>query len=333
MTTHSETDITVKLDDRVRLMSAVLAATRWPEESQKRKPHGTHAHARATVKQLAPLRDHAAATGMESLLDQGVPLDAMFALALMLEWPELTLDRLPHWVPSNWDDKLGDFYAAADLTAWWREESAPWQKSVADAAHVLKNVRLKPFFEPFFGTIPESLIFIPNISYPTDQEIGLHVGDHLVCIVPPRLAWGDSPPWPYDEDPAHIYRAAITQYGKILMQRALRANADKIADIAQTPLPVGDQVRALYPAWHDQLVNTFIAAAVAIYLEDHVSKAEANAYVLMERKVRGMSVLPAVISVLRRYLSEQQAGRYQTFIDFLPVFPKQLRIAARIVSL
>ena len=183
------------------------------------------------------------------------------------------------------------------------------------------------------GAVTEQLVFIPNISYPTDQELGLRIGDTLVCIAPPRLAWGDSPPWPFDEDPAHVYRATISQYGRMLMLTFLRSHGEQIAEAAQTPLPVGDQFQVMYPTWEEQFTSVFVAAAVAIYLEDHVSKAEANAYVLVERKVRGMTVLPGAISVLRRFLSERESGRYQDFIEFLPAFPKQLRIAAKIVTL
>jgi hypothetical protein len=53
----------------------------------------------------------------------------------------------------------------------------------------------------------------------------------------------------------------------------------------------------------------------------------------MERKVNGMGFLPGTISVWRRYLSEREAGRYSSLMDFLPVFPKQLRVANRIVTL
>ena len=72
---------------------------------------------------------------------------------------------------------------------------------------------------------------------------------------------------------------------------------------------------------------------MAIYLEDHVSQAEANAYVLMERKVRGLEVLPGVISVFRRYVTELENGRYQNLLDLLPNFSRQLRVANRIVTL
>jgi hypothetical protein len=36
----SKLDVIVKLDDRVRLLSAVIAATNYPEYAQKIKPHG-----------------------------------------------------------------------------------------------------------------------------------------------------------------------------------------------------------------------------------------------------------------------------------------------------
>ena len=37
------------------------------------------------------------------------------------------------------------------------------------------KVAFKPFLEPFVGEVHEDLVFVPNISYPTDQEIGLRI--------------------------------------------------------------------------------------------------------------------------------------------------------------
>ncbi|MBZ0288207.1 MAG: hypothetical protein K8I30_11380, partial [Anaerolineae bacterium] len=54
----NQPDVVVRLDDRIRLMSALLAATNWPDKSQERQPHGTHAHARATRKYLAEWIKH-----------------------------------------------------------------------------------------------------------------------------------------------------------------------------------------------------------------------------------------------------------------------------------
>jgi hypothetical protein len=286
-----------------------------------------------TRKQLAPFVGHEAVRALQNLVDQGAPLEAIFSLALTLNFPNGRVDHPPRWMPPHWDEQLNHFYTAADLAGWWRNEAPAWEKAFGDSQRMFAEVSFKPFLQPFLGEIHEELVFIPNISYPTDLELGLRLGSDLVCIVPPRLAWGDSPPWPYDEDPAHIYRSALSQYGRMLMVAFLRENAEQIAEISETPLPVSDQFRALYPTWAEQFATLFVAGAVAIYLEDHVSLAEASAYVLMERKVHGLDMLPGVISVFRRYATEVQRGRYRSLIDLLPQFGKQLRVANRIVSL
>jgi hypothetical protein len=326
-------DVIVKLDDRVLLMSAALAATRYPEQEQVSKPHGTHAHARATRKRLAQWAEHDAVKSLQSLLDQKAPLEALFSLALTLRLPGGTLEKPPRWMPPGWDAQLADFYAAAELPQWWASEGAHWQKALADSQQMFSNIRYKSFFQPYIGEIRERLIFIPNVSYPTDYEIGLRLASEIVCIIPPRVAWGDNPPWPFSEDPAHLYRASLVAFGRQLMTAYLRANAERIGSLDDNPLPVTDKYKALYPTWYEQFTNLFVAGAVAIFLEDHVSQAEANAYVLMERKYKGLEILPGVINVFRHYLRELETGRYQTLLDLLPNFSKRLRIANKLVSL
>lgn len=328
-------DVSVRLDDRIRLMSAVLAVTDWPDKVHERKPHGTHLHARATRKHLQEYKNHEAVQAMQGLLNQGAPLEAMFALVMYLNWPELEMASIPRWVPTGWNKQLRDFYVKSNLAQWWQDENEPWQKAVNEAKKAFSKVAFKPFLKPFLGDIAEEFVFIPSISYPTDQEIGLRLGREILVITPPPLAWGDSPPWPFDDETqlVHSYRAALTQIGRLLLIAYLRGNADRVAEAAKTELPVGDQFKATHPTWEEQFTALFVAAAVALYLEDFVNKAEANAYVLMERKVRGMTILPGMMSVLRRYLSELDNGRYTNLIDFLPVFPKQLRVAKKIVTL
>ncbi len=326
-------DVIVKLDDRIRLMSAVLGATDWPEKSHERQPHGTHAHSRASRKYLDAFKTHEAVQGMQSLVNQGAPMEAIFTLAMQMSWPTLEIAELPRWAPPRWNEHLRDFYEKAALAKWWKDESVPWNNSIIESQKMFKGIEFKPFLKPFLGEIPETLVFVPSISFPTDQEIGVRSGTELICIAPPRLAWGDSAPWPFDEDPAHVYRAALSQYGRMLMLAYLRANAEALSPIATTPLPVSDQFRARFPTWQEQFTNLFVAASVALFLESKVSKAESNAYVLMERKTQGMVILPGMVSVLRRYQTEFDNGRYKNLMEFLPIFPKQLRVAAKIVTL
>lgn len=318
----SSSDIFVQLDDRVRLLSAALALTSYPAQAQARRPHGTHAHARTTRKQLITLADHEAVQMVQALLDEGASLEELFALAL----------RDAADQPEGWNEKLNDFYAAGNLAAWWQSE-AGWDKAISDLKEIFRNVQLVRFLQSYIGEINERLVFIPNLCYPTDQELGLRVGGDLVLIVPPRLAWGDSPPWPYDEDPAHVYRAVLAGYGRLLISEYLREHADVVAAAAEKPLPVGERFKAFHPVWEDQFINLFVSGMVAIYLEDHVSAAEANAFIMMERKTHGLEVLPGVISIFRRYAAERASGRYNGLADLIPHFGKQLKVANRITSL
>lgn len=317
----STSDIVVQLDDRVRLLSAALAVTSYPAQAQARRPHGTHAHARTTRKQLITLAEHDAVQAVQALLDEGASLEAMFGLALGNTAQ-----------PDGWDAKLHNFQRAGNLAAWWQSEPG-WDKAISDLQEILRDVQLVRFLQSYIGEINERLVFIPNICYPTDRELALRVGDDLVLIVPPRLAWGDSPPWPYDEDPAHVYRAVLAGYGKLLISEYLRDHADVVATAAEKPLPVSEQFKALHPAWEDQFISLFVAGMVAIYLEDHVSTAEANSFILMERKLHGLDVLPGVISIFRRYATERASGRYSGLVDLIPHFGKQLKVANRIKSL
>lgn len=326
-------DVNVKLDDRVRLMSAVLAATRYPQDEQAERPHGTHAHARAMRKHMSAFADHDAVRTLQMLLDEDSPLEAIFMLALLLRFPDGRIPKAPAWMPPDWDLQLNDFYAVSGLEAIWQSDTAIWQTALDGATRVFEKVAFKQFMRPYLGETKRQFVFIPNISYPTDRELGFRLRRELICIAPPRLAWGDSPPWPYDEDSAHVYRAALTQYGHLLLSAYLRDHAAEVAAAAETPLPVSDQFKTLYPTWMDQFASLFIAGLVAIYLEDHVDQAEANAYVLMERRIRGLEILPAVINVLRHYLRELESGHYQSLLDLLPNFSRRLKIANRIISL
>jgi len=325
-------DVSVLLDDRVRLLSAALAATDLPERAQAQHPHGVHPHARALQQHLAPLRDHAAVQMLQALLDDGVPLDALFTLVLSCELSDLDVVSLPDWCPPGLPLALRDLLTRADLPARWRAEDAAWNASLSQARRVLESACFEPFLQACFGEVREQFVFMPNILFPTHQEIGARIGSVLVAIVPPRLAWGTNPPWPFDEDPAYVLRAALAQYVRLLLEPLLDDGAEQVTAAAQAALPVSAEFAARYPVWADQFTRLFTAGLVAIYLEDHVNPAEARAYVLMERKVSGIDLLPAVVSVLRRYANEKEAGRYQSLLDFLPVFPKQLRVAKRLVN-
>lgn len=327
------TDVTVRIDNNFRIVSAVLAATDYPAKAQTHKPHGTHAHARATTRYLRGFRDHEAVRGMQALLDNGAPLEALFTLVAHLPWPSLEANALPKWVPAAWNVHLADFYQVADLAGWWEQEKNLWDASFDQSRRMFADAHFKAFLAQFVGDIQEDFVFVPNICYPADQEIGVRVGTkELIAICPPRLAWGDSPPWPFDEDKPYIHRAALSKYTHMVLLGFLRANADVVVEAAKSELAVSDMFKSLYPTWGEQFVTIFVSAAIAVYLEQ-MDKLEARAYVKEQTKIHNMKILPGAISVLKRYLQERENGKFNTMADFLPVFPKQLKVAKRIISI
>ena len=328
-------DVIVKTDDRVRLMGAVLAATNYPDEVQRTKPHGTHAHARTTRKHMSQFSDHPAVQSTQNLLDQNTPLEALYALVMLMEWPGMKIAALPSWAPKNYGGQLQSLYEKAELEQFWQQEKNVWDKARTESLRVFNDeIQFKSFIEPFLGEVADTFVFIPSISYPSNYDIGLHLGKELICIAPPPLAWGDSPPWPYDEATqiTYSYRAAMMVFGRILLRDYLHKHAEDLEEIVKTELPLTDQFKAQYPTWEEQFSTLFLSAVVAMYLEKHVDEQEYKSYMLMEKKARGMTNLPGTVSVMRRFLQEVGGGKYDTLIEFLPFFPKQLRVAQRIVT-
>ena len=330
MTTRA---IRIHIDDRARLMSAALSITNWEEKEQARNRHRAHVHARNTGKRAREHANHPAVKTLQTLLDHNTPLEAIYTYALNLSWPDLTLEKPLPWAPLHWNEQLGDFYVKTKLDEWWNEESEIWQLAEEQLNKIITQANPYAFFKPFMGTVSEQLTLMPNISYPSDYEVGVRLDGELFCIMPPRIAWGDNEPWPFDEDPAHIFRAMLSVYGRLLMVSYLRQKAAEVAPLASKPLPVEKAFKATHPTWSDQFTELFVSGAVAIFLEETINPQEAEAYILMENKVHGVTILPSVVSVLKRYLSEYSEGRFEQLSDFLPTFGKHLRVAKRVISL
>ena len=63
------TTLAVQIHPLTRALSAVLAATDWPEREQKPIPRGVHPQASALKKHVADFRSHSAVAYVQSALD------------------------------------------------------------------------------------------------------------------------------------------------------------------------------------------------------------------------------------------------------------------------
>lgn len=325
----SERNVIVRVDDRVRLMSAILSATTFPQQEQ----YHPHQVARFTSKRVAEFSHHPAVTGAQVLLDQGAPLEALYTYVLKLTWPDLSANQVPRWVPPRWNEHLKNFQEQTMLEAWWSETKTDWDKARQESNLVFEAIDFYTFLKPFVGQVVEQFVFMPNLLYPVGRTIGVRVGGEMMVICPPRQAWGDSPPWPFTEDRGYVFANAMTEYARLLMLSYLRQHAAEVAPVAQKPLPVGEEFRERYPNWGDQFTELVVSGLVALFLEESISKHEAKAYVLLQRKAKGLQIVPGVVSVLRRYLADFNNDKYDSFIKYMPNFPAHLRVAKTITTI
>src|SRR5688572_8482325 len=118
--------VDVRIDDRARLMSALLAATNWADKAQQRVGHRPHAHARRTTQWVAHLKDHPAVTNLQSLLDKHAPLEAVYTYIMRLSYPDLQSSETTPWLPEGWQDQIRDFRDKANLAELWEQDDKYW---------------------------------------------------------------------------------------------------------------------------------------------------------------------------------------------------------------
>jgi hypothetical protein len=179
----------------------------------------------------------------------------------------------------------------------------------------------------FFGPQRADLVFMPNICYPTSETLGFRDGKRLVCIDPPPIAWGNNAPWPFDDTPADTPRDAFSAYAKILLGEMFDANPEAAEAARKVKLPVPNTFISRHPDWFDQFAVLFVSGVTALYLRETFNAIEAKAYTMMVHKAHGFEALASVIDVLDKYLESQAAGKYATFIEYLPTFTKAMRVA------
>lgn len=331
----SDCPITIQVDNRIRLLSTILAATTWPVEEQARHPHGVHAHAKATRVHVVKAEDHAAVQTMQELKERGLSLDDIFSYATCLNWPGLRArgTDLPDWAPKEWSAQIRDFMHSHRIRELWEQDEQTWEDAEAQAGRALAKGEPRELLERFFGPLELELAFQPNLCFPTNETLGFHAEKKIVCVCPPRVAWGNNPPWPYDDDPAATYAEAIGTYAKVILKEYLEQHPKETEQAKSGQLPVPNTFRARYPEWFDQFAVIFVSGVTAIFLEEAFGKAESGAYIVMAHKAHGFKILPTAIDVLQRYLVGQAEGKYGEFADYMPTFSKTLRVAERVKHL
>jgi hypothetical protein len=192
--------LTISIDERLRLVTAVLAASDWPEEEQKQLPHAVHSQAKQVRQFVQPFRTHPAVKGINEALLNGVELEELFSAALRSTWPDFTpTSELPHLLKINeWVQSLADFTSETSImTLFWAKHTAVWQNAQSALEKIFTGDRLLTSLAQLRdGEIETAVTLMPNLVYPALTPGLATADDALTLLLPPPKAVCESPPWP-----------------------------------------------------------------------------------------------------------------------------------------
>lgn len=267
--------LTVRIDDRFRLVGALLAAGDWPEYEQSQKPYKPHRVAEAAHRHFAPHAIRSAVKALRNLAGHGEGLPRMFTHALNENWP------------GDFAERAQRFIQAADPQAFYDAYAADWAQAEADARQVLERVELRQFLIDLIGPAAEqrALVFVPNLLYPGRDPVAVSSPSEVVVTAPPPLAWGTSPPWRYSERPDEALAIISEAFARFLLEDAL-------------PLE-----------WRTRTEELGLAAAV-LFLRQAEGPDAGDQLMVMQKRTRGLNQLPATVAALEAILADRRAGRY-----------------------
>ena len=277
-------DIKVKVDDRARLVTAVLAASTWPDKEQAQLTHAVHPHAKQTRHFVSHFTNHAAVVGMNQAWLNGVELDDMFSAAARCQWPSfITTPRetLPRVLQiESWTQSLAKFAKDTNIAnLFWPQHQAIWDAATAEMRTIFQNNNLLTFIEQIKGApLNQSVQVMPNLVYPALSAILATSNQTLYLLIPPPKAVGESPPWPYNEDPGWVIAVATRKLLRFIF-------AEELSDL------------------EDEQEQMFIHAAAGLALEQTLDEFEGQAYLLRHKKENNLPGLPDVVENLREYVT------------------------------
>ncbi|MBL8055120.1 MAG: hypothetical protein JNK29_00410 [Anaerolineales bacterium] len=206
--------IAVRLDDRLQLAGALLAASDWPAHEQTVKAYKAHRVAEAAHKALAAHGAHPAVLAARALAGAGAGLERLYTHALTGDWP------------GDLGAQAADFAAAANLAGFLAEYAADFAQAEADARAVLARADLRQFLVDLAGPQPRALVFAPNLLFPGRQRVACVSAAELVVASHPPIAWGSSQPWRFSERPDEALALISEAFARSLFAQAGAANAE-----------------------------------------------------------------------------------------------------------
>lgn len=262
--------LTVRLDDRLRVAGALLAASDWPAYEQTVKAYKAHRVADAAHRALSAHGAHPAVQAARQLAGDGAGLARLYGHALNGDWPD------------GLAAPVADFAAAANVAGFLAEHAADWTQAEADARAVLARADLHQFLVDLTGPLNRALVFTPNLLFPGRQRVACASAAEIVVASHPPIAWGTSHPWRFAERPDEALALISDAFARFLFAEAGLAERAEVLG----------------------------AAAAVLFLRQAEGAAAGDQYMVMEKKARGLKTLPAAVAALEPVLTARRAGQY-----------------------
>ena len=275
-------ELVVTLDNRVRLVGAVLAGSHWPQMEQAQTVHAVHPQAKRTRQFVAAHARHPAIQLANAALDARVPVADLFAAALNAAWPTFTpTGPLPAtFAAAEWTEALADFYVDTAIAAFfWADHAAPWEEALRDLCAIHHDSPLPAFLARLVGhPLDAGIHLTPNLAYPALQAILTPTPAALTFILPPPKAVGESAPWPYREGADWVLAETCYHLCAHFLQPAL-------ADLASA-----EQAALLH-------------AVVAAFLAQASGPGDSQAYIVSSKRQFNLPQLPQLVAQLQSHLA------------------------------
>ncbi|MCA9979477.1 MAG: hypothetical protein KDD89_01535 [Anaerolineales bacterium] len=287
--------VRVVLDERVRLTTAVLAASHWPSMEQAIEPHAVHTQGKLTRQFMAEndWANHPAVARVNEALANGVDLETVFTAVLCGGWRDFALlEEPPAPFTAVWLAELADLAANSDIgTALWAEHRDVWDEALTDLNAIYKDAALADFLARLTGkTLDRPVLIVPTLVFPMLAGVPATTSEAHFAIVPPPKAWGESPPWPYRD-------GADWALGEACRVLTVHLLADEVAALT------------------DAQVHLLRHAAATIFLGEALSESEGMSYLVRARRQFKLPQLAAVVEQLRAWLERRDVPLAAVLVD------------------
>jgi hypothetical protein len=270
------------LEDRARLVMAILAAGDWPGCEQQEVRHAVHPLAKLTRQYVLPYAGHPAVTTVNELLAGNTAVDVFFTAALRSGWPQLRpLEPLPAPLEDGrWLEQAANLYRRADLPAMlWARQEPTWQEAVSDLNQIFGDGCLVSFLGRLDGRpLLRPLLVVPTLVFPALRPLLVETAQALFLLLPPPKAYGESPPWPYREGADWVLSQSCRSLAAYIWRAELSA--------------LDERERQLR-----------LHAAATLFLEESLGEDAAMAYLICSKRQDQLPHLPAAVEQLRARLA------------------------------